>query len=1138
MKADLDCQRQRQRQLPRVGAPFRRKLLAVLLAACYGGAQAAPVNPTVVAGQAGFNLQGKTYSITNTPNTIINWQGFSLGADEVARFIQQSADSKVLNRITGQDPSVILGALQSNGKVFLINPNGVLFGAGSRVDVNGLVASSLAISNPDFLGGRNNFSGGSDAGKVVNQGTITTPAGGRIFLIAPAVENSGVISSPNGDVVLAAGHSVQLFDSSDPNVQVVVSSPADQALNLGSIVAQGGRVGVYGALVTQRGGINADSAVMGANGKIILKSSRTTLLEAGSVTSARGTADGNLNTGGDIVLLGAQVGLTGNAVIDASGGAGGGTVLVGGDYQGRGDGKTAAVPNAQQTYVGKDSVIKADATGLGDGGKVIVWSDRTTRVFGTISARGGAAGGNGGLVETSGHYLDMQGKVDTRAPLGATGTLLLDPSDIYIASDSDTATAAGMAGATSSNNGVTFLETTAVADSLLLTSTLEDALGTTDVTVTTANSAGTGGGKISVLSSVTWSTANSLTLNADAGIELKASINGVNAPLRLNAGGAIVQTTSPIDGLHAASLGALAANDIVLDNGGNTIAGVATLNSTNGNASLTAASINLGDSSVAGTLSLTASGVGGLTQTGGGIYTDDTLTVGNGGDIAIGNARAKAGIMLNAAHGGITQTGALVTDSLHAYAAKGVTLTDSGNHIGAAEAIVNGGGNIALKNTVSDGELALGVMSTGGNIVIDNTGGVHTTGDIAGAGGLVSITAHSPITVNHEISAANIVLDASTDIRLGNTSALNAGTAIDLNAGGNIVLGGRLRVPSTGRIAGTAATGNITSLEGTAIDSNGGPVTLTSVRGAIDVPSYIFIGQTVATLNDGSAAAAAADAAAKAAADAAAKAAADAAAKAAADAAAQAAADAAAQAAVKAAAAAAAQAAAEAAVKAAADAAAQAAVKAAADAAAQAAAEAAVKAAADAAAEAAAKAAADAAAKAAADAAAQAAAQAAAKAAADAAAQAAAGAAADANAQAAAKAAADAAAQAAADAAAKAAADAAIKAAADAAAKAAADAAAQAAAAAAAKAATDAAAAATQARPGEPIGQALNATVNLINTVTPTTSKAGGAAQSEAGSSETKNGGKAPDKQLAARDDDGGTGAGKAGAAPKKMYCN
>lgn len=146
MKAETSRSPQRRAQT----APLRRKLIAVLVAACYTGAQAAPVSPTVVAGQASFNLQGKTYSITNTPNTIINWQSFSVASDEITRFIQQSADSKVLNRITGQSPTQILGSLQSNGKVFLINPNGVIFGAGSRVDVNGLVASSLAISNAEI----------------------------------------------------------------------------------------------------------------------------------------------------------------------------------------------------------------------------------------------------------------------------------------------------------------------------------------------------------------------------------------------------------------------------------------------------------------------------------------------------------------------------------------------------------------------------------------------------------------------------------------------------------------------------------------------------------------------------------------------------------------------------------------------------------------------------------------------------------------------------------------------------------------------------------------------------------------------------------------------------------------------------
>ncbi|MEV4781539.1 YDG domain-containing protein [Burkholderia sp. LMU1-1-1.1] len=838
MTADLDCQRRRQPL--RAGSPLRRKLLSVLVATCYGGAQAAPVNPTVVAGQASFNFQGKTYSITNTPNAIINWQGFSLGADEVARFIQQSADSKVLNRITGQDPSVILGSLQSNGKVFLINPNGVLFGAGSRVDVNGLVASSLAISNADFLAGKNNFAGAADAGKVVNQGAITTPAGGQIFLIAPAVENSGILSSPNGDVVLAAGHSVQLFDTRDPNVQVVVSAPADQALNLGSIVAQGGRVGVYGALVNQRGTINADSAVLGANGKILLKSSRTTLLEAGSTTSARGTADGNLNTGGDIVLLGAQVGLTGNAVVDASGGAGGGTVLVGGDYQG----KNTVLPNAQQTYVGKDSVIKADATGRGDGGKVIVWSDRATQVFGAISARGGAAGGNGGFVETSGHYLDMRGRVDTRAPLGATGTLLLDPSDIYIASDIATATAAGMtAGATPPNNGGTFLETTAVADSLLLTGTLQGALATTDVTVSTANSAGTGGGKISVLSPVTWTSAHGLTLNADAGIELKASIDGANAPLRLNAGGAIVQTTSPIDGLHAASLGALAAGNIVMDNTGNTITGVSKLDSTGGSASLTAASVNLGASSVAntGTLSVTAaSGDITLGQT---MSISGGLTLNAANNILAPNS-LEVGGAFTLAGGHWSQTGALPLFIAHDFRLDGGTFVRA----------TGGNGGAATPYLLDD---IYGLQGAGGlpastwfslNKDIDASGTINWN---AGQGFAPLASTDYPYAGtfngnNHAITG--LAIDRAGSNNVGLFSLLGGGTIKNLTVGGSVrgntnvggVVGSAVagaggiidNVHSSASVTGVTNVGGLVGDNGAAVSNAGASGAVTGLAGA------------------------------------------------------------------------------------------------------------------------------------------------------------------------------------------------------------------------------------------------------------------------------------------------------------------
>jgi len=410
--------------------PLSAALLgALILGVSSGKVMANPAGATVIHGQATFAQQGSVFTITNTPNTIINWSSFSIQPGELTRFIQESSNSTVLNRITGQDPSRILGALQSNGRVFLINPNGILFGRDSQVNVAGLVASSLAISNTDFLAGRNKFAAGNVAGKVSNLGAITTLSGGQVFLIAPEVGNSGVITSPQGEVMLAAGHSVQLADTSNPDMHVVVSAAADQALNLGSIVAQGGKIGIYAALINQRGTLNANSAVIGENGKIILKASRTTLLEAGSTTTATGAG-----TGGEIRILGEQVGLMDDARVDASGQTGGGTVLIGGDYQG----KNAAVMNAQQVYVGQNAKISADAIASGNGGKLIVWGSQTAQVYGSLSARGGALSGHGGFIETSGHYLDVAGiRVNAWGVNGQNGRWLLDPTNITIASGVD-----------------------------------------------------------------------------------------------------------------------------------------------------------------------------------------------------------------------------------------------------------------------------------------------------------------------------------------------------------------------------------------------------------------------------------------------------------------------------------------------------------------------------------------------------------------------------------------------------------------------------------------------------------------------------------------------------------------------------
>jgi len=197
------------------GIRLQRRVIATAVAACFAAelAYANPVGPVVVNGQVTFAQSGSQLSITNSPGSIVNWQQFSIGAAESTRFIQQSSASAVLNRVVGADPSAVLGALQSNGRVFLINPNGIVFGAGARVDVAGLVASTLHLSNEDFLAGRLSFAGDlAKAAAVVNHGRITANEGGGVYLVGAAVDNQGVITAPNGEVVLAAGNSVRVTE--------------------------------------------------------------------------------------------------------------------------------------------------------------------------------------------------------------------------------------------------------------------------------------------------------------------------------------------------------------------------------------------------------------------------------------------------------------------------------------------------------------------------------------------------------------------------------------------------------------------------------------------------------------------------------------------------------------------------------------------------------------------------------------------------------------------------------------------------------------------------------------------------------------------------------------------------------------
>jgi filamentous hemagglutinin family protein len=298
----------------------RHSVVALAVATCFSsGSYALPTDPAVVNGSATFNQSGKVLNVTNSNGAIINWNTFSIGAGETTRFIQTSASSSVLNRVLSNDPSLIYGTLSSNGRVWLVNPAGIMVGAGGRVDVAGFVASTLNIRNEDFLAGKNLFQNTPGAGSVINQGSITTPSGGSVYLIAPNVTNEGIIHSPNGEVILAAGQTVSLIDSATPGVKVDITGAQGNVTNLGSVVAEAGRIGMAGVLVKNSGTINA-SSVVSEGGRIFLRARQSAVLDPTSEIRADG---GGKGAGGNVIVWSDQD-TRADGIISTRGGSDGG----------------------------------------------------------------------------------------------------------------------------------------------------------------------------------------------------------------------------------------------------------------------------------------------------------------------------------------------------------------------------------------------------------------------------------------------------------------------------------------------------------------------------------------------------------------------------------------------------------------------------------------------------------------------------------------------------------------------------------------------------------------------------------------------------------------------------------------------
>src|SRR5258708_7760849 len=330
-----------------------------------GLAMAGPNGGTVVGGSATIQGQGSSSVTINqsSQNTIINWATFNIGKNETTTFNQPNSSSVALNRVIGgQGPSFLDGTLTANGRVFIVNGDGILFGAHSSINTAGFLATTNDIRNEDFMAGKYNFNiPGNPSASIVNLGSITATSGGFAALVAPGVRNSGTITATLGTVALAAGNAFTLDFYGDRLITLALNDQIAAAVkdvqtgqtlkslvgNTGKLSANGGRVGlpaaaaraVVDSVINNTGVIEADT-IGTRNGMIVLGAATAASKPAGApvqtvklagTISAAGKGTGT--KGGTVVVTGESIALAG-VTIDASGQAGGGKVLIGGDTGG------------------------------------------------------------------------------------------------------------------------------------------------------------------------------------------------------------------------------------------------------------------------------------------------------------------------------------------------------------------------------------------------------------------------------------------------------------------------------------------------------------------------------------------------------------------------------------------------------------------------------------------------------------------------------------------------------------------------------------------------------------------------------------------------------------------------------------
>jgi filamentous hemagglutinin family protein len=415
-------------------------------------ANARPGGAQVVAGQASIGGNSTTTLITQqSQNAVINWNSYNIGSAQTVQYAQPNARSFTLNRVISAQPSQIAGHIIANGQIAIINQSGVVFYRGATVDASGVIVSASGITNQDFMAGRLVFSQAPTPGaSISNAGNITVAQAGLAALVAPQVANSGVISAQLGRVVLGGAATFALDMNGDGLVALNVTGQVTQVqignqtvpalvTNIGTILAPGGTVvltarAADGLLqkIVAAGGTIAAPTVGGQTGRVLVSGIGGDVEIDGTV-SATGTAAGS--TGGQVeVNSDHNVTIASGAVVDTSGDAGGGVVAigtaaahaVGGDH-------VASTLNARSVTIAAGARVRADAVTHGHGGTIAVVGSVSLTQQGALSARGGALGGNGGVIalNTPG-TLVLGGSADAGATKGLAGTLRAESKDVFL----------------------------------------------------------------------------------------------------------------------------------------------------------------------------------------------------------------------------------------------------------------------------------------------------------------------------------------------------------------------------------------------------------------------------------------------------------------------------------------------------------------------------------------------------------------------------------------------------------------------------------------------------------------------------------------------------------------------------------